>query len=293
VAALALVSCATLAGIDTLQIGACMGGGDCGVEGGLEDGALDAAGPDSPPDVTLPPCTSDAGPTMIRAGGPANNFCIDSTEVTVAQYRAFLEAGVPTTGQVAQCTWNSTYTANVGGADDLPQTGVDWCDAYAYCQWAGKVLCGRFIGGKPSGSVGLNELGDLNVHAWYIACSAQGQVRFPYGNVEQEGACNVDDSDAAPNKAVAVKSYAKCVGGYPGIYDMVGNVWEWFDGPFFPHDAGTDAADAQPDGSPAHQDTFVKGGSFANQASVDCRTDGRNATRDYKAADVGIRCCSP
>ncbi len=290
----ALVSCAAVAGIDGLTIGECKGG-VCGGEGGAggDDGGDDGPTPDATPDATLGPCTSDAGPAMIRAGSPTNSFCIDSTEVTVAQYRLFLDSGTPATGQIAQCAWNASYAPNVGGADAIPQTGIDWCDAYAYCKWAGKRLCGRIVNGQPQGSVPEAELGDPDKHEWFVACSAQGQLRFPYGSVPQVGACNVADTDASPNKAMPVGTYAKCVGGYPGIFDMVGNVWEWFDGPFYPHDAGTDAADAQVDGSYAHQDTFVKGGSFANAPGVDCRTDGRGATRDYRAADVGFRCCYP
>lgn len=295
IAIFALVSCATVAGIDGLTIGDCKGG-VCGEEAGPGD---DDAGDDGAPskdataDVALGPCTSDAGPTMIRAGSATNSFCIDSTEITVAQYRAFLAADASTTGQIAQCAWNGSYAPDVSGADAIPQTGIDWCDAYAYCTWAGKRLCGRIVNGQPSGSVPEIELGDPDKHEWFVACSAQGQLRFPYGSIPETGYCNVDDTDAAANKATAVGSHPKCVGGYPGIFDMVGNVWEWFDGPFYPHDAGSDAADAQADGSYAHEDTYVKGGSFANNGGVDCRTDGRGATRDYHGADVGFRCCFP
>jgi formylglycine-generating enzyme required for sulfatase activity len=291
----ALVACSTVVGISDLEIGQCKGGvcvedGGRGDDGPDVDGAKSDAPTDAPP---LPPCDSDAGPTMVRAGGPSNSFCIDSTEITVKQYKAFLDANVPAATQAPECKWNDTFTPTVGGADDIPQSGVDWCDAVAYCKWAGKRLCGKITAGKNAGPVGVADLGDGDQHEWYVACSAQGQLVFPYGSVQKVGACNVNDGDGGNLKAYPVKSFPGCIGGVPGLYDMVGNVWEWFDGPFMPHDAGTDAADAQADGSPAHQDTYVKGGSFANTGQVACRTDGRGATRDYHGADVGFRCCSP
>src|SRR5689334_3301919 len=130
---LVLAACAKVAGIDSLEIGECKGG-VCGPDGGGLDG------PDPDDEGGRPrieggtfdaskPCPGDAGPAMVRVGTEADNFCIDSTEVTVAQYAAFTTAkGADTSGQPATCTWNTTYAAAIGGADDLPIAGVDWCD---------------------------------------------------------------------------------------------------------------------------------------------------------------------
>src|SRR3954451_8269187 len=129
-----LAACGMVAGIDGLEIGECKGG-ICIAEGGsmessmttdaeggspvIEGGTFDGAGL---------PCPSPHGPTMVRVGTTTNNFCIDSTEVTVAQYREFTTAvGADGAGQPNTCKWNVSYTAGFGGPDDIPVAGIDWC----------------------------------------------------------------------------------------------------------------------------------------------------------------------
>lgn len=291
----ALAACAKVAGIDGLEIGECKGGA-CVAEGGSD--ALVAPGDGGPPspDGTTPfdgaglPCPGEKGPVMLRVGTAENNFCIDTTEVTVGQYREFTMAkGADASGQPAECAWNTSYVAGTGGADDIPVAGVDWCDARAYCAWAGKRLCGKQQGDKFVGPITVEDLGDFSSHEWLLACSNLGQLRYPYGGIQQPTACNTAEADAG--RTLAVKTKAACQGGFPGLYDLVGNVWEWFDGPCLAPDAGGDAAGI--DSGPAKQECIVKGGSFASGGvNLDCRADSRGATRDRRGTDIGFRCCS-
>ncbi|MEA2749192.1 MAG: hypothetical protein QOI41_3335 [Myxococcales bacterium] len=292
----ALAACAKVAGIDALEIGECKGGGACVAEAGTVDdadvGPLDEAGPtpdgSEPFDASALPCPSMHGPTMVRVGTQSINFCIDSTEVTVGQYRDFTMAkGADAGGQPPECAWNLSYTATTGGTDEIPIGGIDWCDARAFCQWSGKRLCGKRVGGKFAGPVGVADLADFNTHEWLLACSDLGQLRYPYGSIQQPTACNTGENDAG--RTLAVKSKPSCQGGFPGVFDMVGNVWEWFDGPCPAPDAGADAGD----GGPAKAECFVKGGGFPNSGTnLDCRVDGRGASRDTRATEIGFRCCS-
>jgi formylglycine-generating enzyme required for sulfatase activity len=292
----ALAACAKVAGIDGLEIGECKGG-LCVAEGGSDDAPLGAAegGPpnaegSAPFDGAGLPCPGDKGPVMLRVGTAESNFCIDTTEVTVGHYREFTVAkGTDVGGQPPECAWNTSYAAGTGGADDLPIGGVDWCDARAYCAWAGKRLCGKQQGDKFVGRVTVDDLGDFTTHEWLLACSNLGQLRYPYGGIQQPTACNTAEADAG--RSLAVKTKAACQGGSPGLYDLIGNVWEWFDGPCLAPDAGGDAAGI--DSGPAKQECIVKGGSFAaGGVNLDCRADGRGATRDRRGTDIGFRCCA-
>jgi formylglycine-generating enzyme required for sulfatase activity len=296
-AAAVVAACAKVAGIDDLSIGECKGG-DCLAEGGIQMSSPDAAETSTTPllDGAVPfdgsalPCVSQHGPTMVRVGTSSNNFCIDSTEVTVSQYAEFTTAkGADAGGQPTECAWNTSYAAGAGGGDNIPIAGIDWCDARAYCAWAGKRLCGKHVSGAFAGKVDVSELGDFKTHEWLLACSNIGQLRYPYGGIQNPTACNTAENDAG--RTVDVKSKPECNGGFPGVYDMVGNLWEWFDGPCLPPDAGTgDAGDA---GGPQKEECIVKGGAFLNAGiALDCRVDGRGATRDRRGVEIGVRCCS-
>jgi formylglycine-generating enzyme required for sulfatase activity len=243
-----------------------------GTEGGLVEGGADAptgandGGADSGPDGE---CQGTKGPTPVRVG----SYCVDSTEVSGTQYTEFLAAKAgDTRGQPAECAWNTSYQPSTSASGNTPVFGVDWCDARAYCAWAGKRLCGK-IGGGPTPSAGLNSQFSSE---WYRACTKDGTRAFPYGNVRDPDACNGSDRDGG-HGPTDVGSLKTCKGGYPGLFDMCGNLWEWEDSC---EDGGANAQCA------------VRGSSFASPNAVSCDTL-LTFQRDRGGAnDVTVRCCS-
>jgi formylglycine-generating enzyme required for sulfatase activity len=206
-------------------------------------------------------------------------FCIDATEVTNKQYDDFLLSTPNAADQPPECSWNASFLPGNNWTYDpakaeLPVVYVNWCDALAFCRWAGKRLCGRVDGGAADYA---NFSDPANEH--YYACSGQGSRVYPYGNTFQAGACNVVDYDAGG--PVAVGSLPGCEGAYPGLFDMIGNVEEW-------QNACTDAAG--PD------DQCRSGtGSFSfypgNASMTNCALDD-NDSRNSAFRDLGIRCCA-
>ena len=126
---------------------------------------------------------SGRGPTMVRHRlvADAGSYCIDQTEVTNGQYIAFLEAKVdagPDAGQPAVCSWNGSFVPSdlwpsPQGAGTYPVRHVDWCDAYAFCAWAGKRLCGQMGGGASAPT----ESAMAQYSQWYATCSGNGVNR--------------------------------------------------------------------------------------------------------------------
>jgi hypothetical protein len=221
-------------------------------------------------------CPTGNGAAMVEVLG----VCIDSTEVTNAHYAAFLAAGVPpqsTSGSPAACSWNTTYTPSSGwpavGKDDYPVVYVDWCDAYAYCQWAGKRLCGRVGGGANA----YDDYDQPGLSQWLRACSAGGQNIYPYGNSYVANACNGIDYGAGAS--IPVKQASGCQGP-PGIFDLSGNVWEWEDS----CQASTGSTDQ----------CRLRGGSFwyGGATALACASGNVN-DRGAKNDIYGFRCCAP
>jgi formylglycine-generating enzyme required for sulfatase activity len=249
-------------------------GGSPAADGG-PDGGVDAAAdaPDSP--FACPATTR--GPKLVDVGG----FCIDSTEVTNAQYEAFLAAGgIPLTRLPHACAYVTSLAPKAGwppvaGAEATPVAYVDWCDAWAFCLWAGKRLCGRIDGG----AIEPSALNDPQQDQWFHACShdGDGQHYYPYGNVFEGGVCNGPELGLPPWQT----GTSACQGGFPGLFDMTGNVDEWIDSCI--GDAGADAASC-----------LRRGGSFHDPASVDQTCGSKQQSwLTFGDDDIGFRCCAP
>ena len=249
--------------------------------------------------------------TSAALGGA---YCVDQAEVQNGQYNQFLNANQPITGQTAGCgvplvdggtadggtPVNATYVPQgawppaqpLSSSFGLPVRYVDWCDAYAYCAWAGKQLCGK-IGGKGN-SAALTSANDHTQSAWYNACSAQGVNTYPYDVSAFNGpSCNGDGLNGTlpyPDGVFQVASWndqgapngvfvnTQCQGGTVNLFQMSGNVAEW---------------ENSCTGGASTDDCRVRGGAYTaadSPPALGCQA-GRLETRMAHKADVGFRCC--
>ena len=157
---------------------------------------------------------------------------------------------------------------------DLPVANVDWCDASAFCAWAGERLCGA-VGG---GSVPMASPIDPITNQWVRACSQAGARVYPYGNTYDATTCW--DAQPMTGSVAAVASNPGCEGGYPGLFDMSGNVNEWID----TCAAASGALDMCGD---------LGGGKYYTAATdLEC-TSLELRPRDDRHSDLGFRCCGP
>ena len=241
------------------------------------------------------PSVGIGSPTMQLV---PQGYCIDTTEVTRAQYAAWLGTSPAVSGQLDACTWNTSYapdTACMSGAtcetdcDNHPQECVNWCDAAAFCAAAGKRLCGK-IGG---GSNAFNDSSSTSpVGQWQNACTSGGKYAYTYGNEWDgtQGFAMCADFTMKPGGTIPVGSVSTCTSpdlAYNGVFDLTGNVWEWED--------SCDGATGQSD------NCHIRGGTIANCASWRCDYPynielcgytNDSFTRNEVDALTGFRCCS-
>lgn len=231
---------------------------DTGPDGG-SGGALDAA--------TRGDCGDEAGSVMVRIGAS----CIDSTEVTIGDYRQFMVATLD--GSVdavaplpAACSSQDTFVPQAGWPrqtfdDPLAVTEVDWCDAWAYCRFVGKRLC--------------------TSAEWLDVCSGGGARSYAYGDTFVEERCLIGKprlTDFNPWPVERVANRPECRDPNLPIYDLGGNAQEWT----------SDCVDETPDAA-----CEVRApGSSAPIDQATCASTYRIA-RDGAGTMVGFRCCLP
>jgi formylglycine-generating enzyme required for sulfatase activity len=175
----------------------------------------------------------------VRQMNIARSFAAGLTEVTVGQFRDFVEAtGYEAArgcylwdGQNAELLEDGGWQNPGYGRplrDEEPVVCVDWTDSKAYVDWLAEKT------GKPYRLLSEAE--------FEYAADAGSTATYPWGE-NPEGACavaNVFDLDAADANPGSPLTPVNCrdghatvadVGQYPpnafGLHDMVGNVWEW------------------------------------------------------------------
>jgi formylglycine-generating enzyme required for sulfatase activity len=215
-------------------------------------------------------CTAEGGDCQTGLPGPtlldAGSFCIDATEVTRADYATFLASATsPSFGP--ECAFKTELSPASGASDAHPAVEVDWCDADAYCRWAGKRLCGP----RSAEPTTIETGGE-----WLEAYGGEG--RFPYGAEYQAWRCNLSEYrhvDGNP-QALPVNEPASCTGAIAGLMNMSGNVAEWVD-----RCSGyADASDA----------CKTRGNSYAD--GILGTNENCWLMRDERRKTVGFRCCS-
>ena len=185
-------------------------------------------GADTAPMVLIPAGEFQMGSDYHTIGNAATRpmhvvyldaFYIDKYEVTLGQYNQFVRA----TNYRPLPHWVYRYSPT----DAHPVVGVSWHDARAYAKWAGKRLPTEAEWEKAARG-GLIQKN----HSWGDAVVDGTQCNFAdkslrtIWNREREPKDNWADENLDDGYA-----YTAPVGRYPpngyGLYDMVGNVWEW------------------------------------------------------------------
>ena len=227
--------------------------------------------------------------TVPRTNG-SGTFQIDSTEVTRAQYEYFLQHVPSGFGLPPFCNFQgatvSDFTpdpaclasapldgAGPGARNRSPIVCVDFCDALAFCQWAGKSLCGGTTMFPPNAP--WDMLGDSNVNAWTAACTANGSATYPYGSTYQVGTCN-DDGIGLQEVGTRGSCHSPKAG-YDMLRDMSGNVSEW--------------NDACQGGMGANDLCAVRGGDFAAAPDALKCASSDFRPRATQEGSLGFRCC--
>jgi formylglycine-generating enzyme len=265
-------------------VGGAAGGGAGGTSGAA--GAGGGAGGGGAGAGGTAACPSGRGPTMVRLPAPLGGGCIDSTEVTYGQYQDFLETFPDPTDQPDICAVNrysgaytptaylyKTYTDAPETYRDYALLGADWCDARAFCAWAGKSLCGK-VGGGALAAADRSKPTDQ----WWLACSAAGTRIYPYKGAYDATACHTEynSSDSIRQR--------------PFTATCEGDVEEW-----------TDSCVSAGTGKPEDDLCSLRGGSFNFDGdSVKCsfseskpRARGEADPNGLGYSVMGFRCCSP
>jgi hypothetical protein len=176
-------------------------------------------------------------PQVWVGGGDGGLFGIDRTEVSRGQYLTFLLAR-EAAGQV--------YDPLPGGCvahalDPLRPAEWPWfdapdraastsfCAAKAYCEWAGRRLCGPL--GAPDAGLARAQLNDAGVDAWFAACTSGGRYAYAWGSTWDSSRCaSADIFEVGDMPVGSMTSCQSPESDWAGVFDLSGNRAEWLDG---------------------------------------------------------------
>ncbi len=193
-------------------------------------------------------------------------FWLDAMPVTYEAYSRFVEANpVWDRDHIERRYHDGGYLLDWNGTSyprekaDWPIIYVSWHAARAYAAWAAKRL--------PTEA------------EFEYACRAGSTTRYWWGDVFEAARANNGPAIVASRQASHRNPW--------GLYDMLGNVWEWSSSLYrpYPYDS-SDGREA--DASPG--DRVIRGGSW-NQSASFLRAANRNNAAPVTTSDrVGFRC---
>jgi len=212
-----------------------------------------------PPGTFIMGCSPDDGECRANEK-PAHRvtitkgFWMGQTEVTVAAYRRFTGS----TG--AQMPPPPDFNAGWHN-QDMPITNVSWHDATAFCGWAG---------------------GRLPTEAEWEYAARAGSTEARYGPIDEVAWYRKNSGqkthDVAQKRANAF-----------GLYDMLGNVWEWVND-WYGEDYYSASPERDPQGPDSAQVRVERGGSWPYDSGDD-RASYRSAnTPALGYHSSGFRC---
>ncbi len=195
-------------------------------------------------------------------------YDIDAYEVTVAAYRACVEAGAcEAPGDWEGCNWGRS------GYENHPVNCVGWADADTYCRYAGKRL--------PTEA------------EWEKASRGTQGQKYPWGNAPAtcELANFIDSYDSGTycvGETTPVGAYPAGVSPY-GAYDMAGNVWEWV-ADKYGFNYYQVSPEANPQGPANGLYRVIRGGSWDDYPSYVRSANRDSFEPDSRPKGFGFRC---
>ncbi len=181
-------------------------------------------------------------------------FWIGQTEVTVGAYKRFAGA---TGRQMPDAPDFNSGWAN----DTMPIVDVTWNEAHDYCTWAG---------------------GRLPTEAEWEYAARGGSTEARYGNLD-EVAWYQGNSAGQPHEVAQ-----KRANGF-GLYDMLGNVWEWVND-WYNQNYYQNSPSQDPTGPTSGTLRVLRGGSWGPTPRVVRVSYRVGYYPDVRSNDVGVRC---
>ena len=253
-----------------------------------------AAGSCAPPGMVLIPAGTfwmgcDPAPDTYCDSQPAHKvtlsaYYLDRDEVTVAQYKACVDAGgctAPATSPWSAATWP--------GKLDHPVNNVNWDQAHAFCKWRGAGF------GLPTEAQWeMAARGDCTRNGSSAddpQCKA-AMRKFPWGaavptcsyavmhDLTKDG-CGTGEPMAVGSKPVGDSPY--------GVHDMAGSMNEWISD-WFKQQYDLSLPQLDPTGAINGNGHVVRGGSWKSYAS-NVASSSRSYNGPLDAWDaLGFRC---
>jgi serine/threonine-protein kinase len=193
-------------------------------------------------------------------------FWIDKTEVTNAMYALCVDTGACSPPGSNASYSRLSYYGN-SEFDTYPVINVDWNDAKAYCEWAGRRL--------PSEA------------EWEKAARGTDGRKYPWGDGAPDATLlnysgNIGDT-------TEVGSYPDGASPY-GALDMAGNVWEWVND-WYDENYYRNTPSENPSGPDSGTYRVVRGGSWYF-SGYNVRPADRNNRGEPTgtSGDIGFRC---